>query len=241
MNYTRTYLEDSFHKDKIISLDKKLFHHEINVLRKKEGDKFIIFDGKGSSGITEIIELNRKNFIIKIIELFEPSSREGLDIELGQALIKNDPFNFSLQKATELGVKKFSPIVSERVVVKRDQFSDKSRMEKWKQIAKGACEQCGENWIPEIASPTGIKEWSKSTNAETKIVLFPDAKDNLSDVKISKSISVAIGPEGDFTEEEVECLKESGFLPVTIGKRILRAETAAISVVSALRYGVKEF
>ena len=168
MNYTRTYLEDSFHKDKIISLDKKLFHHEINVLRKKEGDKFIIFDGKGSSGITEIIELNRKNFIIKIIELFEPSSREGLDIELGQALIKNDPFNFSLQKATELGVKKFSPIVSERVVVKRDQFSDKSRMEKWKQIAKGACEQCGENWIPEIASPTGIKEWSSQQMLKLK-------------------------------------------------------------------------
>ena len=114
-------------------------------------------------------------------------------------------------------------------------------MEKWKQIAKGACEQCGENWIPEISSPIGIKEWSKSSDAETKIVLFPGAKDKLSDVKISNSISVAIGPEGDFTEEEVEGLKESGFLPVTIGKRILRAETAAISVVSALRYGVKEF
>ena len=111
INHTRPFLEDSFHTDKIISLDKKLFHHEINVLRKKEGDKFIIFDGKGSSGITEIIELNRKNFIIKIIELFEPSSREGLDIELGQALIKNDPFNFSLQKATDLGVKKFSPFI----------------------------------------------------------------------------------------------------------------------------------
>ena len=76
MNYTRTFLEDTYHKDKIISLDKKLFHHELNVLRKKEGDRFIIFDGKGGSGITEIIELNRKNFIIKIIELFEPSSRE---------------------------------------------------------------------------------------------------------------------------------------------------------------------
>ena len=92
-----------------------------------------------------------------------------------------------------------------------------------------------------ISSPLDIKEWSATVSSKTKIVLFPNAEARLSDIEIQDSVSIAIGPEGDFTEKEISYLKESGFLPVTIGKRILRAETAAISVISALRYGAKEF
>ena len=86
-----------------------------------------------------------------------------------------------------------------------------------------------------------VQDWSKLTSSETKIVLYPGATSKLSDIKIKESVSIAIGPEGDFTEKEVRSLKEEGFIPVTIGRRILRAETAAISVVSALRYSAKEF
>jgi 16S rRNA (uracil1498-N3)-methyltransferase len=240
-NYTRTFLDSGYEKGMIISLEKKYFHHEINVLRKKNGDKFILFDGKGNSSLCKVIEINRKHFSLEIIKLFEPSLREGIEIELGQSLIKNDPFNFSIQKATELGVKKFSPIISERVVIKGKRSDSTSREEKWRQIAQGACEQCGENWIPEISSPLDIKEWSETVSSKTKIVLFPNAEARLSDIEIKDSVSIAIGPEGDFTEKEISYLKESGFLPVTIGKRILRAETAAISVISSLRYGAKEF
>ena len=240
-NFTRTFLDCDYQKGGILSLEKKNFHHELNVLRKKAGDRFILFDGKGNSCLCEVIEINRKHFILEIIELFKPSIREGINIELGQSLIKNDPFNFSIQKATELGVKKFCPIISERVVIKGMKAHSNSRLEKWRQIAQGACEQCGENWIPEISSPLNIKQWSETTNSKTKIVLFPNADARLSEIEITESISIAIGPEGDFTEKEVSYLKESGFLPVTIGKRILRAETAAISVISALRYGAKEF
>ena len=92
-----------------------------------------------------------------------------------------------------------------------------------------------------ISSPLDIKEWSETVSSKTKIVLFPNAEARLSDIEIQDSVSIAIGPEGDFTEKEISYLKESGFLPVTIGKRILRAETAAISVISSLRYGAKEF
>ena len=159
---------------------------------------------------------------------------------MGQALIKNNPFLFSVQKATELGVNKISPLLTERVSVKRQNYSQ--LIEKSYQTAKGACEQCGENWLPEINLPQPVLDWSSRCRAETKIVLYPNAEKKLSDINIKGSVSLAVGPEGDFTEREIELLIINyGFVPVTIGKRILRAETAAIAAISALRYGTGEF
>ena len=240
-NYSRTFLQHNFKMDEVISLEKKNYHHEINVLRKKLGDKFIVFDGQGESSLVQVIDIDKKSFNIKIIEVFPSSKREGIDIDLGLALIKNDPLNLAIQKATELGVNRFSPLITERVSVKRKDTSSSGRMRKWQQTAQGACEQCGENWIPKINEPINLKDWADDTNSETKIVLYPGSKNKLSDIKIKKSISIAIGPEGDFADNEVEALTDSGFIPVSMGKRILRAETAAISVVGAVRYSAKEF
>ena len=240
-NLTRTFLNHPYTQGEIISLNKKDFHHEINVLRKKAGDRFIVFDGSGNSALAEVKEVDKKSFNIELLEIFQLSPREGIDIDLGQSLIKNDPFNFAIQKSTELGVRSFSPLISRRVVVKRRDPYSVSRMAKWQQTAVRACEQCGENWIPKINEPVSIKDWAINSDAETKIVLYPGANDKLSNIPIKNSVSIAIGPEGDFTEDEIATLSECGFIPVTMGKRILRAETAAISVVSALRYGAKEF
>ena len=240
-DYTRTFLDLPYIKDEVTSLNKKDFHHELNVLRKRIGDRFTIFDGKGNSALAEILDVDKKILKILIIENYPLSNRHGIQINLGQSLIKNDPFNLTIQKATELGVRNFSPLLTERVAVNKTNVNFEKRIEKWNQIAKGACEQCGENWIPNITKPLKIEDWSKAVNSDIKIVLYPDAEIMLSDIEIKDSISIAIGPEGDFTEEEIRGLKENGFIPVTIGSRILRAETAAISVISALRYGAKEF
>ena len=240
MNLTRTFLDRSFVLNETILLEKRFFHHELNVLRKKSGDFFIVFDGKGNSAMAEILS-TKKNFEICINKLFPPSPRLGIDFDLGQSIIKNDPFNIALQKATELGVKTFSPLLTERVVMNRKSLDSKKRIEKWYQIARGACEQCGENWIPCINEPTNLIEWAKETSSQTKILLYPNAEQKLSDIVFKETVSIAIGPEGDFTTGEVEALKEFDFIPVTMGHRILRAETAAISVISAIRYGAKEF
>ena len=239
--YTRTFLDLPYIKGEVISLYKKDFHHELNVLRKKAGDRFTVFDGKGNSALAEILVIDKKILKILIIENYSLSNRHGIQIYLGQSLIKNDPFNLTIQKASELGVCKFSPLLTKRVTVNRTNVNLEKRIEKWNQIAKGACEQCGENWIPEITGPLKIEDWSKTIISDTKIVLYPDAEIMLSEIEIKDSVSIAIGPEGDFTEEEIRDLKEDGFVPVTIGPRILRAETASISVISALRYGAKEF
>ena len=235
MNYTRTFLDHSFVQDEIIQLEKKYFHHELNVLRKKTGDVFIVFDGKGNSAMAEVLS-TKKYFEIFIKKLFPPTPREGVSIDLGQSLIKNDPFNMAIQKATELGVSTFTPLLSERVVVNRKNINSDRKIEKWYQTARGACEQCGENWLPSINEPISIKEWSQETSSKTKLVLYPNADTKLSDIEINETVSIAIGPEGDFTQEEVGIFQEADFIPVTMGHRILRAETAAISAMTIFQH-----
>ena len=238
-DYTRTFLDLPYVKEEVISLYKKDFHHELNVLRKRAGDRFTVFDGKGNSALAEILDIDKKILKILIIENYPLSNRHGIQINLGQSLIKNDPFNLTIQKATELGVTSFHPLITERSELKIKMTRNRSL--RWNLIARGACEQCGENWLPIIEDPIKLDRWAANEESKIKIVLYPNADNKISDFKYKDSVSLAIGPEGDFSDYEVDSLTEKGFIPVSIGKRILRAETAAISAISSVRFSAKEF
>ena len=239
ISLTRNFVDQHFAVNKKIILEKSSTHHLLKVLRKKEGDEIILFDGKGNSCLGVISSLNKSQLELEIIELFDKTLRSGIKISLGQSLIKNDPLNFIIQKATELGVASFYPLITDRSVIKLKMT--KNRALKWSLIARGACEQCGENWLPIIESPMKLDKWAEVEKSKIKIVLYPHANNKISDLDYKDSVSLAIGPEGDFTEYEVDSLIEKGFIPVTIGQRILRAETAAISAISSVRFGAKEF
>tara|TARA_B100000965_G_scaffold357586_1_gene336397 strand:+ start:2215 stop:2940 length:726 start_codon:yes stop_codon:yes gene_type:complete len=236
---TRNFVDQTFAVNTKIILEKSSAHHLLKVLRKKEGDEIILFDGKGNSCLGVISSLKRFELELEIIEVFDRTHRSGIDISLGQSLIKSDPFHLIIQKATELGVASFCPLVTDRSVIKLKMT--KNRTLKWSLIARGACEQCGENWLPIIESPMKLNKWAEGEKSKIKIVLYPHATNKISDLDYKDSVSLAIGPEGDFTEYEVDSLVEKGFIPVTIGRRILRAETAAISAISSVRFGAKEF
>lgn len=239
ISLTRNFVDQHFAVNKKIILEKSSTHHLLKVLRKKEGDEIILFDGKGNSCLGVISSLNKSQLELEIIELFDKTLRSGIKISLGQSLIKSDPLNFIIQKATELGVASFYPLITDRSVIKLKMT--KNRALKWSLIARGACEQCGENWLPIIESPMKLDKWAEVEKSKIKIVLYPHANNKISDLDYKDSVSLAIGPEGDFTEYEVDSLVEKGFIPVTIGQRILRAETAAISAISSVRFGAKEF
>ena len=239
ISLTRNFVDQHFAVNKKIILEKSSTHHLLKVLRKKEGDEIILFDGKGNSCLGVISSLNKSQLELEIIELFDKTLRSGIKISLGQSLIKSDPLNFIIQKATELGVASFYPLITDRSVIKLKMT--KNRALKWSLIARGACEQCGENWLPIIESPMKLDKWAEVEKSKIKIVLYPHANNKISDLDYKESVSLAIGPEGDFTEYEVDSLIEKGFIPVTIGQRILRAETAAISAISSVRFGAKEF
>ena len=241
MNYKRNFLNQNFSLDKSIYLDKASSHHLLKVLRKKEGDEVEFFDGQGKSCIALISKIHKSEMELKVISILEEDPRSGISIDLGQSLIKNDPFNWTLQKATELGVKFFSPLFSEGSVIRLKENSITNKMNKWNLIARGACEQCGENWLPIIEKPMDLKTWAEKSRSDTKIVLYPESEMKISDIDIGSSVSLAVGPEGDFTKMEIDSLTGIGFIPVTIGKRILRAETATVSALSVLRFAANEF
>ena len=239
MNLTRSFVNQEFFLNKKIILEKPSSHHLIKVLRKKEGDELVLFDGKGNSCLGVISKIHRSEVQLDVIDIFEKSLRHGIEINLGQSLIKNDPFNLTIQKATELGVTSFHPLITDRSELKIKMTRNRSL--RWNLIARGACEQCGENWLPIIEDPIKLDRWAANEESKIKIVLYPNADNKISDFKYKDSVSLAIGPEGDFSDYEVDSLTEKGFIPVSIGKRILRAETAAISAISSVRFSVKEF
>ena len=239
MNLTRSFVNQEFFLNKKIILEKPSSHHLIKVLRKKEGDELVLFDGKGNSCLGVISKIHRSEVQLDVIDIFEKSLRSGIEINLGQSLIKNDPFNLTIQKATELGVTSFHPLITDRSELKIKMTRNRSL--RWNLIARGACEQCGENWLPIIEDPIRLDRWAANEESKIKIVLYPNADNKISDFKYKDSVSLAIGPEGDFSDYEVDSLTEKGFIPVSIGKRILRAETAAISAISSVRFSAKEF
>lgn len=239
MNLTRSFVNQEFFLNKKIILEKSSSHHLIKVLRKKEGDELVLFDGKGNSCLGVISNIRRSEVQLDVIDIFEKSLRSGIEINLGQSLIKNDPFNLTIQKATELGVTSFHPLITDRSELKIKMTRNRSL--RWNLIARGACEQCGENWLPIIEDPIKLDRWAANEESKIKIVLYPNADNKISDFKYKDSVSLAIGPEGDFSDYEVDSLTEKGFIPVSIGKRILRAETAAISAISSVRFSAKEF
>ena len=239
MNLTRSFVNQEFFLNKKIILEKSSSHHLIKVLRKKEGDELVLFDGKGNSCLGIISKIHRSEVQLDVVDIFEKSFRSGIEINLGQSLIKNDPFNLTIQKATELGVTSFHPLITDRSELKIKMTRNRSL--RWNLIARGACEQCGENWLPIIEDPIKLDRWAANEESKIKIVLYPNADNKISDFKYKDSVSLAIGPEGDFSDYEVDSLTEKGFIPVSIGKRILRAETAAISAISSVRFSAKEF
>ena len=239
MNLTRSFVDQEFFSNKKLILEKSSSHHLIKVLRKKEGDEIVLFDGKGNSCLGIISKIHRSEVQLDVIDIFEKSLRHGIEINLGQSLIKNDPFNLTIQKATELGVTSFHPLITDRSELKIKMTRNRSL--RWNLIARGACEQCGENWLPIIEDPIKLDRWAANEESKIKIVLYPNADNKISDFKYKDSVSLAIGPEGDFSDYEVDSLTEKGFIPVSIGKRILRAETAAISAISSVRFSAKEF
>jgi len=241
MNSTRNYLDEDYSPDAVLVLSASSAHHLIKVLRKKEGDEIEVFDGKGASCLAKILSIKTSKATILLLGKKSFSPRQGISIHLGQALIKPDPFNLSVQKATELGVDSISPLITERSVAKINKESYDKKRKKWQVIAQGACEQCGQNWLPTINDPAVLKDWSGSIRSDHKIVLYPGADIKISDIEFKNSVTLAIGPEGDFSSSEIESLIKEDYIPVSMGSRILRAETAVISALSTIRTLAGEF
>ena len=233
MNNIRLFHPNSIVENSTSLLSKEHTHYVVNVMRLKRGSKINFFNKEGEWN-SEIIFLEKDRVEVRFLNKIVRGLNESTNIKLAICLVKKTPMEIILQKATELGVSKIIPIVSERTEVKEINY------ERAKKIVIEATEQSNQLEPPEISEIIKLKDFLKSLDVSTKI-LFADVNsgDNLKaeDLKGNKSLCILIGPEGDFSPLERESiLGNRAVKPFTISKNILRTDTAVISAISLVNF-----
>jgi 16S rRNA (uracil1498-N3)-methyltransferase len=221
-------------------------HHCANVLRLEAGERITVFDGAGREAAAVIVEANPKGVTLKL-----SASAKTLPppcaITLAQAVPKGKNMDLIVQKAVELGASAIAPILSDRTVVQLDADELEKKRGKWQEVALEACKQCGQNHLPAVAKPSPPKDFfERAERGELMLIasLQPDARPLKSILaefvsahsRLPRTVTVMVGPEGDFTPAELSLAKSSGCIPVTLGPIILRTETAAIYCLSVLAH-----
>jgi 16S rRNA (uracil1498-N3)-methyltransferase len=216
--------------------------HIYKVLRLEPGEKVSINDLEGKEYLGQIEEVNKNKVIVSLIEELPVNNESPVNVYLYQGLPKSSKMDLIVQKATELGVKEITPVITERVVVKSE-LGEFKKVDRWNRIALEACKQCKRTLIPRINTPIEFEELMGSLEAVDLVVVPYEnetgfgIKNLIAEIKkVVKSIAIIIGPEGGFEEEEIERLKASGAYIVTLGPRILRTETAGFVCASLLLY-----
>ena len=206
-------------------------HYISRVLRMSQGDAVQLFDGSGNEFRATLAEVGKKQVRVQVNESFAGQPESPLQIHLGQGLSRGERMDWAIQKATDLGVTQITPIISERCEVRLKDERAEKRQAHWQQIAISACEQCGRSVVPVIHAPATLADWLKQTEADLKLVLHPVAAPLTSHEKPG-SLAFLIGPEGDFSDKEIQILAEKGIKAVSLGNQRLRTETAGIFVAA---------
>ena len=238
-NMRRFYVEN-MPSGKDLSLVGGEARHMTSVLRLREGDEVVIFDGTGIECVAVIRQASGASARLEITSRFQVSRELPLEVALGQGILKGKKMDFLIEKCAELGLRRFVPVALERAVPKLS-GKEEDKESKWQRIAKEASKQCGRNLIMEVAQPCSLEDFLKTLSAyELAIIADPDEKRTLKEVLRDRSkpssVVMAIGPEGGFSREELLNAVGSGMIPVRLGPAILRAETAALAMLAMVAY-----
>lgn len=218
-----------------VLLPEEVTHHLVRVLRSEAGTRFTLFNGEGGAWTAELLESGRKTARARLLG-FAPEDRQSpLHTHLGQVMSRGDRMDYAIQKATELGVTEITPLVSERceLRLRGEERADK-KLEHWRRVAIGACEQCGRNRPPLIHVPRALGDWVQEVRAEVRLVLAPAVAGQLPAVRPA-SVALLIGPEGGLSEAEIAAAQAQGFQAWQLGPRVLRTETAPVAALAVLQ------
>ncbi len=237
------FADPSWFRDGKIILEGSDVNHIKNVLRMKPGEDVQVGDGNGKAYLCRVDGYEEGKAVLNIFEEMDSDTELPSKIYLFQGLPKGDKMDWIVQKAVELGVYAVVPFSAKRSVVKLDEKKAKKRQERWQAIAKGAAEQSGRGLIPEVRQVSTFSG-ALDAAAELDAALLPYELEKgmektariIGNIAPGQSVGVFIGPEGGFEETEVEQAKECGVQPITLGKRILRTETAGLTMLSILMY-----
>ncbi|NLN66489.1 MAG: 16S rRNA (uracil(1498)-N(3))-methyltransferase [Clostridiaceae bacterium] len=229
--------------------------HMLQVLRLKVGATFVGFDGSGLEHEIKLTSIDKNRVQGEIIRTYDPGTEPGKKVILFQGVPKMDKMDWIIQKSVELGVTQIVPVITQNSVM---QFKDKNievKLQRWNRISREACKQCGRVTIPEVKAPllyrNALELWSEQVKSERNhIGVFcyeNEGKKCLKDLFKCYNIDcvnmagIFIGPEGGFSGEEIRIAEEYHISPVSLGKRILRTETAAIAVLSVVMHEMGEW
>ena len=233
MKNIRIYQAGDYNVGQIIQLDKAASNHLIRVLRLKNNQEFIIFNGRGGEFSCRL-EIAGKLATTHILSFVETHNESPLNIHLFQGISKGDRMDFAIQKAVELGVNFITPVFCERTVVnlKGDRLAKK--IQHWQSIAMSACEQSGRNILPLLNKSCLFDEAINHNSEDCRLILDPTSHKSMRTLSPeTNQISIYIGPEGGFSTTEVNAANDNDIIGVTLGPRILRTETAALSSITA--------
>jgi 16S rRNA (uracil1498-N3)-methyltransferase len=221
-----------------ISLTGEVLHHLAVVLRLTVGDEILLLDGLGTLCRCRITTLKKKNGQATVLERWQETDT-AFPIHLLQALPKGDKMDLILQKGTELGVGRFSPLFSRRSVPKLAPDRAEQRSQRWQRIVCEAARQSRRPLLPSVTAPRPLGDALAECGEELRLMLWEEGSRPLAEAlpaKVPDSLALLVGPEGGFTAEEAQQAAQIGFQPVHLGPRIMRSETAGFAVTAILQY-----
>jgi 16S rRNA (uracil1498-N3)-methyltransferase len=249
MALPRFYCPEKIVADQPIALPAGVAHHALRVLRLEQDDELILFNGNGGEFPAVIKNIDKNGVTVVIGKHLDIERESPLVITLAQALCANEKMDWIVQKAVELGVSRIQPLDTKLSVVRLSGERAEKRMKHWQQVVISACEQCGRNRIPQVLPLISLSSWlgaqinewknlSNGTLPKACLMLSPTAKNGLRDFPESFAtamLMLLVGPEGGLTTEEEAAALVSGFIPMRLGKRILRTESAALAAIAAMQ------
>ena len=237
MRRIRVFVDDVLAGRDVVELAPFAAEHLTRVLRLGNGADVTCFNGDGHDYRGTLRVKGKANVAIELAAREPVAAESPLSITLAQAVARGEKMDFVLQKATELGVTRVVPLVSERTEVRLDEDRADRRLAHWRRVVQSACEQCGRARIPAIAAPQGIADFAAASadSGALKLVLHVGGERRLRELERADSYVLAVGPEGGFSARDVDALALAGFTRVALGPRVLRTETAGPAAIAALQ------
>ena len=237
MRLTRIHVTGPLAAEKEIELPAAGAYHVSRVLRLRAGAPLMVFDGTGGEYRAEITQVTDAGVRARLGEFAPGTPDSPLKITLVQGVSRSERMDWTLQKATELGVAMITPVLAARSVVRLDEKQAAKKQEHWRSIVVGACEQSGRTRVPVVNTPVPLRDYLANSRREgMRLVLSPSGPASLAGLSsIPHRVELLIGPEGGLDDEELTAAQKANYMPVRLGPRVLRTETAAVVALSVLQ------
>lgn len=236
MRISRIFQDGDYTVGDNVNLESDAANHVGRVLRMQAGQSLVLFNGDGFDYAADIEEVSKKRVSVTIVDKQAIDNESPLILHLAQGISRGDKMDFTIQKAVELGVTEITPVFTERCGVKLNGERLAKKHQQWQKIAISACEQSGRATVPKIHSPLQLAEFIQQKTGQLKLNLHPRATTTVKGLNCpEQGIRFIIGPEGGLSDAEIEQAQQADYMDILLGPRVLRTETAALTLLSALQ------